>query len=69
MGLEAILAQQHDVGREYVIAFAYKSNNNAESNYSSYEGEVLAAVWAITYFRPYLYGQRFTLVTDHQPLK
>jgi hypothetical protein len=35
----------------------------------SYEGEALAAVWAIAPFRPYLYGQKFTLVTDYQPLK
>ena len=69
MELGAVLAQKDDVGREFVIAFATRSNNNTESNYSSYEGEALAAVWAIAHFRPYLYGQRFTLVTDHQQLK
>ena len=35
----------------------------------SYEVEVLAAVWAIAHFEPYLYGQRFTLVIDHQSLR
>ncbi|GJP54022.1 hypothetical protein CLOM_g13132 [Closterium sp. NIES-68] len=31
-------------------------------------GEGLAAVWGVTHFRAYLQGQRFMLVTDHQPL-
>ena len=26
-------------------------------------------VWVIAHFRPYLYGQRCTLVIDHQPLQ
>ena len=50
------------------MAYASCSNNRAESNYSSYEGECLAAVSAITYFRHYLYRHHFTLSTDHQPL-
>ena len=65
MGLGAVLTQKDDVGREYVIAFASKSNNNAESNFSFYEGEVLAGVWAIARFQLYLYLQQFTLVSDH----
>jgi len=26
-------------------------------------------VWAVAHFRPYFYGQSFTLLIDHQPLK
>lgn len=26
-------------------------------------------VWAVKHFRPYIYGTRFTLVTDHKPLQ
>jgi hypothetical protein len=58
-----------DEGKEFVVAYASRSNNNAEAQYSSYEGECLAAVWAIGHFRCYLYGNEFLLVTDHQPLK
>ena len=69
LGMGACLVQADDEGHEYVIAYASRSNNAAEANYSSYEGECLAAVWAVVHFRPYLYGQSFTLVTDHQPLR
>jgi len=62
----AIISQLDEEGKEYVIAYASRSNNKIESNYSAYEGECLAVVWAIIHFRPYLYGTRFTLYTDHQ---
>jgi len=67
--VEVVLTQTDEEGKEYVVASTSRSNNSAKFNYSSYEGEALAAVWTIAYFWPYLYGQRFTLVTDHQPLK
>ncbi|GJP83938.1 hypothetical protein CLOP_g14039 [Closterium sp. NIES-67] len=51
---------------ERVIAFASKSYTATEASYSSYEGEALAAVWAVQHFR--MQGLRFTLVTDHRPL-
>jgi transposase InsO family protein len=69
LGIGAVLTQKDDDGKEYVIAYASRSNNDAEAKYSSYEGECLAVVWAVAHFHPYLYGQSFTLVTDHQPLK
>ena len=69
LGLGAVLTQKDDFDWKYVVAYASRNNNTAEANYLSYEGEALAAVWAIAHFRPYLYGQRFTLVTDHQPLR
>ncbi|GBG73827.1 hypothetical protein CBR_g17165 [Chara braunii] len=31
-------------------------------------GECYAALWGISHFRAYLYGRKFTLVTDHEPL-
>ncbi len=69
LGIGVILGQLDEESKEYVIAYASRSNNKAESNYSSYEGECLAIVWAVIHFRPYLYGTNFTLYTDHQPIK
>ncbi len=67
-GIRAIFGQLDEESKEYVIAYASRSNK-AKSNYSSYEGECLAVVWVVIHFRPYLYGTNFTLYTDHQPIK
>jgi hypothetical protein len=64
-----VLVQRDDERREYVIAYASRSNNRTEMNYSSYAEECLAAVWGVSHFRVYLYGRHFVLLTDHEPLK
>jgi len=40
---------------------------NAEKNYSTTE-DLLATVRGCKQFRQYLYGRKFTIVTDHKPL-
>lgn len=41
--------------------------NASLTSYSPIE-ECLAIVWALKYFKYYLYGQAFTIFTDHKPL-
>jgi transposase InsO family protein len=55
---------QTNQGRIRIIAFWSKSWNNAQRNYSAPQQEFLAAKLAMEYFRTYLYGRCFTLVTD-----
>jgi len=62
-----VLSQKHD-DRDLPIAYASRILNPAEGNYSTIEKELLAITYCTNHFRPYLYGRKFTLITDHQPL-
>jgi len=66
-GLGAVLSQG-EIEKGLPIALASRSLNKAERNYSTTENELLAIVWGIRYFRQYLHGTKFTVVTDHKPL-
>ncbi|CAH2018088.1 unnamed protein product, partial [Acanthoscelides obtectus] len=36
---------------------------------STIEKELLAVVYGVKYFKPYLWGREFTIVSDHKPLE
>lgn len=63
----AVLSQG-TIGSDRPICYASRTLTNTEINYSTIEKELLAIIWATMYFRPYLYGHNFKIVTDHKPL-
>ena len=64
--LGAVLTQKYDDG-ERPIAFISKILTNTENNYSMWEKELYAIVWAIKYFRPYLLHHPFHIRSDNKP--
>lgn len=68
VALGAILSQG-EIGKDTPIAYASRTLSETECKYDTTEKEWLAVVWAVKHFRPYLYGQKFKVYTDHQALK
>ena len=64
----AVLAHRMSDGSEKPIAYASRTLNQAERNYSQLEKEGQSLVFGIKRFYAYLFGRPFELVTDHQPL-
>lgn len=67
-GLGCVLTQKQGDGSEKPIAFGSRSLNAAELKYSVIDKEALAIIYGIKKFNQYLFGNKFTLITDHKPL-
>jgi len=63
----AALQQVRD-GKLEPLGFFSKKLNPAQTRYSTYDRELLAAYEAVKYFKHMLEGRPFTLLTDHKPL-
>jgi hypothetical protein len=72
-GVGAILGQvrekeNHEEG-EVVIAYYSKHLTPTQRAWCVTEREAYAIMLAVRTFRPYLYGRKFTVYTDHKPLE
>lgn len=63
----AVLSQG-EIGKDKPIYFASRTLSKSEEGFSVPEKEMLAIYWALQTFRNYLYGSKFRILTDHQPL-
>ena len=55
-------------GEERPIAFASSTLSTAQKNYSQLDKEALSIIYGLKRFHQYLYGRKFTIVTDNKPL-
>ena len=66
---EGVLYQKDDQGNQRVIAYASWSLTHTERNYPAHKLEFLALKWAVMdRFHEYLYGVKFDVYTDNNPL-
>ena len=56
-------------GTDRYIAFASRTLAPVEKNYSQIVKEALGVVFAVKKFHRYLFGHKFTIVNDRQPLR
>ncbi|XP_078246874.1 uncharacterized protein LOC144588278 [Pogona vitticeps] len=68
LGLGAVLLQQGEDGNLYPISYFSRKLLEREKHYAIPEKEALSVFWALNLLRPYLWGRKFTLQTDHRAL-
>ena len=67
-GLGAVISHVMDDGRKRPIAYVSRTLSFSERNYAQIERETLAIVFGVKKIHQFLYGRRFTMITDHKPL-
>jgi len=63
LAIDAVLSQNHKL-----VCYANRTLNEQEIHYATIAKELLAIVWATKYFRSYLFGRPFEILSDHKPL-
>lgn len=64
VGLGAVLLQTQSDGQNKLVAYASLSLTPTEQCYSQIERESLGCIWAVEYFRTFLWGGKFTVLNS-----
>jgi len=64
-----VLGQWQDKTFFHAIYYARNVLNEAQTNYATTEKEMLAIVFALEKFRPYLVRSKVVIFTDHAAIK
>lgn len=67
-GVGAILSHLYPDGTERVIQYASQTLSETQQKYSQIDKEAFSIIYGVKKFYQYLYGNKFTLITDHKPL-
>ena len=68
-GVGAVLSHWMADEAERPIVYVARLLNKAERGYFTIEKEALAIIFGVKKFNQFLYGQKFTIQTDHKPLE
>ena len=64
----AVISYVTPDGTERPIAYGSRTLNKAERNYVQIEREAAAIIFRVKKFHSYIFGRKFTLLTDHKSL-
>ena len=67
IGVAGVILQELG-GKLHPVAYVSRKLLDRETRYSTIEKECLAIIWTLKKLDRYLWGQKFTLQTDHKPL-
>lgn len=67
-GVGAVLSHLYENGTERPIQYASQTLNATQQRYSQIDKEAYAIIFGIRKFYQYIYGRKFTLVTDNKPV-
>ncbi|XP_055614964.1 uncharacterized protein K02A2.6-like [Toxorhynchites rutilus septentrionalis] len=68
-GVGAVLSHVFPDGSERPIQYASQTLNSTQQAYKQVDREAYAIIFGVRKFNQYLYGRKFPLITDNEPLK